>query len=80
MSRGDRTGWFDELYRGAAGETSSIPWADLAAKPALVLEFTDSLTPPNWQPITAPRSISGGAVLVPDASAGAQRFYRLREP
>ena len=51
-----------------------------AAKPALVLEFTDSLTPPNWQPITAPRSISGGAVLVPDASAGAQRFYRLREP
>jgi len=37
-------------------------------------------SPPNWQPVTAPRSTGGSFVLVPDASAGVQRFYRLREP
>ena len=58
--------------------TPQLAWP--AAKPALVLEFTDTLTPPNWQPVTAPRSIGGGSVLVPDTTAGAQRFYRLREP
>ena len=55
-----------------------LQWS--VAKPALVLEATDTLTPPNWQPVTAPRSTGGGFVLVPDAAAGAQRFYRLREP
>jgi SAM-dependent methyltransferase len=27
--RGDQLGWFDEVYRRAAGETETIPWADL---------------------------------------------------
>src|ERR1051325_2616718 len=27
--RGDNLGWFDALYREAAGETEHIPWADL---------------------------------------------------
>ena len=27
--RGDQLGWFDEVYRQAAGETDTIPWADL---------------------------------------------------
>ena len=28
-TRGDQLGWFDEVYRQAAGETETIPWADL---------------------------------------------------
>jgi SAM-dependent methyltransferase len=27
--RGDRLGWFDEVYRQAGGDTETIPWADL---------------------------------------------------
>ena len=27
--RGDATGWFDELYKEAAGDNEKIPWADL---------------------------------------------------
>jgi SAM-dependent methyltransferase len=27
--RGDQLGWFDEIYRQAAGSTESIPWADM---------------------------------------------------
>jgi SAM-dependent methyltransferase len=27
--RGDKLGWFDEVYRQAAGDVESIPWADL---------------------------------------------------
>ena len=29
VTRGDPLGWFDLLYRQAAGQASSIPWADL---------------------------------------------------
>jgi SAM-dependent methyltransferase len=28
IDRGDPTGWFEELYRSAAGDVSAIPWAD----------------------------------------------------
>lgn len=28
-TRGDQLGWFDEVYRQAAGDTETIPWADL---------------------------------------------------
>ena len=58
--------------------TPQLAWSSV--KPALVLEFSDTLSPPNWQPITAPRTTGGGSVLVPDAGTSAQRFYRLREP
>jgi SAM-dependent methyltransferase len=27
--RGDKLGWFDEVYRQAGGDTETIPWADL---------------------------------------------------
>jgi SAM-dependent methyltransferase len=27
--RGDQLGWFDEVYKQAAGSTDSIPWADM---------------------------------------------------
>jgi SAM-dependent methyltransferase len=29
LEKGDATGWFDELYRRAAGDNEMIPWADL---------------------------------------------------
>ena len=45
-----------------------------------VLEFTDSLDPPNWRPVTSPRTSAGSAILVSDPAPGQQRFYRLRRP
>lgn len=58
--------------------------APLLAWPAAgaghVLEFTISLNPPNWQPVTEPRGTSGSNINVADPTAGTQRFYRLRRP
>lgn len=51
-----------------------------SAEPLLVLEFSNSLTPADWQPVLEPRALVGGAVKVADPSAGARRFYRLRRP
>ena len=51
-----------------------------AVDAALVLEFTDSLAPPNWQPVTEPRIPAGASVNVLDPTAGTQRYYRLRKP
>jgi 2-polyprenyl-3-methyl-5-hydroxy-6-metoxy-1,4-benzoquinol methylase len=34
-ARNDPTGWFEELYRGAKGNESAIPWADLTVNPNL---------------------------------------------
>jgi SAM-dependent methyltransferase len=36
IERGDATGWFEELYRRAAGSWERIPWADLAPNPYLL--------------------------------------------
>ncbi len=36
LARGDATGWFEELYRQAAGDAGGVPWADLHANPHLV--------------------------------------------
>jgi SAM-dependent methyltransferase len=33
--RGDVLGWFDALYREAAGDPARVPWADLAQNPYL---------------------------------------------
>ena len=60
------------------GNRDELAWSD--TKPCLVLEYTDSLSAPNWLPVTASRFTSGGFVLVPDAGAGLQRFYRSRQP
>ncbi len=35
IARGDPTGWFEELYRRAAGSWDRVPWADLAPNPHL---------------------------------------------
>ena len=34
--RGDPTGWFEALYREAAGDETSIPWADRVPNPHLL--------------------------------------------
>jgi SAM-dependent methyltransferase len=34
--QGDGLGWFEALYREAAGDPGAIPWADLAPNPLLV--------------------------------------------
>lgn len=36
QARGDGTGWFEQLYREAAGDPAAIPWADLTPNPLLV--------------------------------------------
>ncbi|MGI9034974.1 MAG: class I SAM-dependent methyltransferase [Pyrinomonadaceae bacterium] len=33
-AKGDAVGWFDALYREAAGDTEKIPWADLETNPS----------------------------------------------
>ena len=58
--------------------TPQLAWP--AAQSSLVLEYTDTLTPPNWQPITNPRTLAGPSVLVQDPAGGLQRYYRLRVP
>src|SRR5690349_8682404 len=35
LQRGDPTGWFEELYAGAAG-AGEVPWADLVPNPSMV--------------------------------------------
>lgn len=35
LEQGDPTGWFEELYRGADGDTGAIPWAHLEPNPLL---------------------------------------------
>ena len=41
LARGDATGWFEALYREAAGDPSRISWADLAPNPSLVRWVSD---------------------------------------
>jgi hypothetical protein len=51
-----------------------------SADAALVLEYTDSLTLGNWQPVLKERSVGGSDVTVDDPLVSPQRFYRLRRP
>ena len=36
LDSGDPLGWFEDLYRQAAGDPSIVPWADLAPNPNLI--------------------------------------------
>lgn len=36
LAKGDFSGWHEEIYAGAQGDSSGIPWADLAPNPFLV--------------------------------------------
>jgi DNA-binding beta-propeller fold protein YncE len=66
------------LHVSLAGGSPVITWP--SAEAALVLEFTENLSPPDWQTVTLPRVISGATVSVEDGAVAAQRFYRLRRP
>jgi hypothetical protein len=61
-----------------AGGVAAAAWS--ALDPQLVLEWTDSLTAPDWRPVLEPRATAAGQVSVADPTAGARRFYRLRQP
>jgi YVTN family beta-propeller protein len=61
-----------------AGGVAAAAWS--ALDPHLVLEWTDSLVAPDWQPVLEPRTTAAGQVNVADPTAGARRFYRLRRP
>src|SRR5256885_1534698 len=36
LERGDATGWFESMYREAAGEPMGIPWANLKVNPNFI--------------------------------------------
>jgi hypothetical protein len=55
-----------------------LSWYD--THPSLILEFSDELAPPNWQPLNQPRLISAGVASMIDPAPGTRRFYRLRRP
>lgn len=44
LAHGDSLGWFEELYAGANGDASIIPWADLRPNPNLVAWLDTSNT------------------------------------
>ncbi len=56
LQRGDPLGWFDVLYRGARGQASAIPWADLQPNPNL----SDWLS----HAALSPRACGNGRALV----------------
>jgi SAM-dependent methyltransferase len=39
LARGDASGWFEELYRQAEGDSTKVPWADLRPNPNVVEWF-----------------------------------------
>jgi 2-polyprenyl-3-methyl-5-hydroxy-6-metoxy-1,4-benzoquinol methylase len=45
IAKGDPTGWFEHLYRGAEEGKSVVPWADLRPSPNLVDFWTDRPIP-----------------------------------
>jgi SAM-dependent methyltransferase len=93
LQRGDPLGWFESLYRRAAGQAGVIPWADLRPNPHLV-EWLNSAAPAPQAP--APRralvigcglgddaellASRGWSVVAFDISAEAIRWARERFP
>ena len=72
LKRGDPTGWFEDLYASANGDTGIIPWADLAPNPHLVswLDRNPTVT-------TGGRSLSVGCGFGDDAEALFRRGFEV---
>jgi hypothetical protein len=51
-----------------------------SGNPSLVLEFSDTLGPAAWQPVTHSRTVAGPSIQVSDPTLAPSRFYRLRRP
>ena len=64
LERGDPTGWFDELYTGAAGDTGAVPWAHLEPNPLLVEWLAENRPEPHGK-----RALVVGCGLGDDAEA-----------
>ncbi len=72
LARGDATGWFDELYDAAQGDTAQIPWADLRVNPNLV-DWLERQRPDGH----GQRALVVGCGLGDDAQALANRGFAV---
>lgn len=72
LARGDATGWFEALYRAAAGNVAAVPWADLAVNPNLAVWLArEKITGDNR------RALVVGCGLGDDAEELARRGFRV---
>lgn len=75
MARGEHSGWFETLYREAAGDAGAIPWADGAPNPHLCAWLDRQ--PANADPGQSPaEALVVGCGLGDDAAELAQRGWR----
>jgi len=72
LSRGDAIGWFDQLYRKAAGDSGMIPWALLRPHTHLT-EWLDANPPAR----SGLRATVVGCGLGDDAEELARRGYQV---
>src|SRR3989440_723573 len=70
LRRGDPTGWFEQLYAGAAGNTDVIPWVRLLPNPNLI-QWLDR----NGGETGARRAMVVGCGLGDDAEELAHRGF-----
>lgn len=70
LARNDPLGWFEELYRRAAGDPSLIPWADLVPNPGMVAWLDLHAAPGSGK-----RALKVGCGLGDDAEALADRGF-----
>lgn len=66
------------LHLSFAGGAPKLEWPVEHA--AFVLEFTETLDPAVWQPLTEPRIPAGPSIYAVDPTVRTRRFYRLRWP
>lgn len=71
VARGDAFGWFEQLYAGAGGDTSVIPWADQAPNPHLLTWLNKRDTKPTG------RALVVGCGLGDDAEELARRGFTV---
>jgi len=88
LRRGDPLGWFETLYRSAAGQAAVIPWADLQPNPHLV-EWLSSAALAQGRALVIGCGLGddaellasrGWSVVAFDISAEAIRWARERFP
>src|SRR4051812_4418895 len=88
LQRGDPLGWFDALYRAAAGQPAIIPWADLRPNPHLVEWLSSTASRPRRALVIGCGlgddaeflASLGWSVVAFDISAEAIRWARQRFP
>ncbi len=88
LQRGDPLGWFETLYRRAAGQAGVIPWADLKPNPHLVEWLCSATLAPGRALVIGCGlgddaellSSRGWSVVAFDISAEAIRWARERFP